>query len=229
MKWNGAYPIFPRIETRLNRFVPAESTLATGQLCLCSRPLSCTQSTSMAVTHRKRSISLALVRVSVGLVSYTYVAHPYSSEGRDRWLFRESTKRCTLHLAHIFLQGLTEPNHGSDPAGMETVAEEVDGGFVLNGAKTWISNAPVAWASPLPWPHNAYSYPPQRPVRRLGTLQMGWKSARVSAREGLSRQYCLVACRPICHGREPRVSRLLRSRISSRSAAPLPGPSSWTT
>ncbi|KAH9944600.1 acyl-CoA dehydrogenase/oxidase [Amylocystis lapponica] len=41
-------------------------------------------------------------------------------------------------------QGLTEPNHGSDPAGMETVAEEVDGGFVLNGAKTWITNAPVA-------------------------------------------------------------------------------------
>ncbi|KAF7979037.1 hypothetical protein HWV62_44029 [Athelia sp. TMB] len=42
------------------------------------------------------------------------------------------------------LYGLTEPNHGSDPAGMETTAEEVDGGFVLNGSKTWISNAPVA-------------------------------------------------------------------------------------
>ena len=40
--------------------------------------------------------------------------------------------------------GLTEPNHGSDPAGMETTAEEVDGGFILNGSKTWISNAPVA-------------------------------------------------------------------------------------
>ena len=42
------------------------------------------------------------------------------------------------------LQGLTEPNHGSNPAGMETVAEEIDGGYVLNGSKTWISNAPVA-------------------------------------------------------------------------------------
>ncbi|GJE85671.1 acyl-CoA dehydrogenase [Phanerochaete sordida] len=40
--------------------------------------------------------------------------------------------------------GLTEANHGSDPAGMETVAEEVDGGFKLSGAKTWISNAPVS-------------------------------------------------------------------------------------
>ena len=39
---------------------------------------------------------------------------------------------------------MTEPNHGSDPAGMETTAEEVDGGFVLNGSKTWISNSPVA-------------------------------------------------------------------------------------
>ncbi|KAF8622683.1 hypothetical protein AX15_006785 [Amanita polypyramis BW_CC] len=40
--------------------------------------------------------------------------------------------------------GLTEPNHGSDPAGMETTAEEVDGGYILNGSKTWITNAPVA-------------------------------------------------------------------------------------
>ncbi|KAM5545053.1 hypothetical protein V8D89_001164 [Ganoderma adspersum] len=40
--------------------------------------------------------------------------------------------------------GLTEPNHGSDPAGMETTATEVDGGYILNGSKTWISNAPVA-------------------------------------------------------------------------------------
>ncbi|EPQ55136.1 acyl-CoA dehydrogenase NM domain-like protein, partial [Gloeophyllum trabeum ATCC 11539] len=42
--------------------------------------------------------------------------------------------------------GLTEPNHGSDPAGMETTAEEApgQGGFILRGSKTWISNAPVA-------------------------------------------------------------------------------------
>ena len=43
------------------------------------------------------------------------------------------------------MQGLTEPNHGSDPGGMETTAEETDGGFILNGSKTWITNAPVAW------------------------------------------------------------------------------------
>src|SRR5664280_269472 len=40
--------------------------------------------------------------------------------------------------------GLTEPDHGSDPGSMVTRAEKVAGGYKLNGAKTWISNAPVA-------------------------------------------------------------------------------------
>ena len=40
--------------------------------------------------------------------------------------------------------GLTEPDAGSDPAGMKTVAKRVDGGYVLNGAKMWISNSPIA-------------------------------------------------------------------------------------
>ncbi|WP_299732461.1 acyl-CoA dehydrogenase [uncultured Tateyamaria sp.] len=40
--------------------------------------------------------------------------------------------------------GLTEPDAGSDPAGMKTTARKTDGGFVLNGAKMWISNAPIA-------------------------------------------------------------------------------------
>jgi glutaryl-CoA dehydrogenase len=40
--------------------------------------------------------------------------------------------------------GLTEPDAGSDPASMRTRAKKVDGGFVLNGSKTWITNAPIA-------------------------------------------------------------------------------------
>ena len=40
--------------------------------------------------------------------------------------------------------GLTEPNHGSDPSGMETRAKTVDGGYQLHGAKTWITNSPIA-------------------------------------------------------------------------------------
>jgi glutaryl-CoA dehydrogenase len=40
--------------------------------------------------------------------------------------------------------GLTEPDAGSDPGGMRTTAKKVDGGYVLSGAKTWISNSPIA-------------------------------------------------------------------------------------
>jgi glutaryl-CoA dehydrogenase len=40
--------------------------------------------------------------------------------------------------------GLTEADGGSDPASMRTTARQVDGGFVLNGAKMWITNAPIA-------------------------------------------------------------------------------------
>src|SRR6185436_4230233 len=40
--------------------------------------------------------------------------------------------------------GLTEPDHGSDPGGMLTHAKKVDGGYVLNGAKMWITNGTVS-------------------------------------------------------------------------------------
>jgi len=40
--------------------------------------------------------------------------------------------------------GLTEPDYGSDPGGMVTRAKKVDGGYLLNGAKMWISNSPIA-------------------------------------------------------------------------------------
>ena len=40
--------------------------------------------------------------------------------------------------------GLTEPNHGSDPGGMETRATKVDDGWILHGNKTWITNSPIA-------------------------------------------------------------------------------------
>jgi glutaryl-CoA dehydrogenase len=40
--------------------------------------------------------------------------------------------------------GLTEPNHGSDPGNMATKAQKVENGYILNGTKTWITNAPIA-------------------------------------------------------------------------------------
>ena len=40
--------------------------------------------------------------------------------------------------------GLTEPNHGSDPSSMETRAYKTDGGYTLQGSKSWITNSPLA-------------------------------------------------------------------------------------
>ena len=40
--------------------------------------------------------------------------------------------------------GLTEPDYGSDPGGMLTRSESTDGGYILNGTKTWITNSPIA-------------------------------------------------------------------------------------
>ena len=40
--------------------------------------------------------------------------------------------------------GLTEPDAGSDPGSMKTIARKVDDGYILNGSKTWITNAPIA-------------------------------------------------------------------------------------
>lgn len=40
--------------------------------------------------------------------------------------------------------GLTEPDAGSDPAGMKTRADKIDGGYRISGSKMWISNSPIA-------------------------------------------------------------------------------------
>ena len=60
------------------------------------------------------------------------------------WLARSSGRNICRRLATgewIGCFGLTEPDAGSDPAGMKTRAEKIDGGYRLNGAKTWISNS----------------------------------------------------------------------------------------
>ena len=65
--------------------------------------------------------------------------HEYGSETqRQKYL----PKLATGEWVGCF--GLTEPNHGSDPASMITRAKPVDGGFIMKGAKMWITNAPIA-------------------------------------------------------------------------------------
>ena len=75
-----------------------------------------------------------------------YPIHSYGSdEQKEEWLFDLGTGE------KVGCFGLTEPNHGSNPSGMETYAEKDGDEYVLNGTKTWITNSPlsdvaVVWA-----------------------------------------------------------------------------------
>ncbi|GAA5878132.1 hypothetical protein JCM8547_005636 [Rhodosporidiobolus lusitaniae] len=75
-------------------------------------------------------------------VQSSLVMHPINAFGSEELKEKYIPRLATGELIGCF--GLTEPDHGSDPAGMTTEAIETDGGFLLSGAKTWISNAPVA-------------------------------------------------------------------------------------
>ncbi|HZZ35973.1 MAG TPA: acyl-CoA dehydrogenase family protein, partial [Caulobacteraceae bacterium] len=75
--------------------------------------------------------------VQSSLVMYPIYAFG-SEEQRRRWL----PGMAKGEIVGCF--GLTEADGGSDPAAMRTAARRVDGGFVLNGAKMWITNAPIA-------------------------------------------------------------------------------------
>jgi glutaryl-CoA dehydrogenase len=65
--------------------------------------------------------------------------HKFGSEAQRRKYLPKLASGATVGCF-----GLTEPDHGSDPGAMTTRAEKVKGGFRLTGAKTWITNAPVA-------------------------------------------------------------------------------------
>jgi glutaryl-CoA dehydrogenase len=79
----------------------------------------------------------SMVSVQGALVMYPI--HAYGSEAqKERWLPGLGTGE----LVGCF--GLTEPEHGSNPSGMETYAEKDAGEYVLNGSKTWITNSPIS-------------------------------------------------------------------------------------
>jgi len=75
-------------------------------------------------------------------VQSSLVMHPINTFGSEGQKQKYLPKLASGEYIGCF--GLTEPDAGSDPAGMRTHAKKVDGGFVLNGSKTWISNAPIA-------------------------------------------------------------------------------------
>ena len=75
-------------------------------------------------------------------VQSSLVMHPIYAYGTEAQKKKYLPKLAKAELIGCF--GLTEPDYGSDPGSMVTRAEKVAGGFKLNGAKMWISNAPIA-------------------------------------------------------------------------------------
>jgi len=75
-------------------------------------------------------------------VQSSLVMHPINEYGSEAQRQKYLPKLATGEWVGCF--GLTEPNHGSDPASMITRAKPVDGGYVLRGAKMWITNSPIA-------------------------------------------------------------------------------------
>jgi glutaryl-CoA dehydrogenase len=79
---------------------------------------------------------------SMASVQGSLVMYPIHSYGSD-----EQKERYLRDLGageKVGCFGLTEPEHGSNPSAMETHAEKDGDGYVLNGAKTWITNSPIA-------------------------------------------------------------------------------------
>ncbi|MDG5496531.1 acyl-CoA dehydrogenase [Niveispirillum sp. BGYR6] len=75
-------------------------------------------------------------------VQSSLVMHPIFAYGSEDQRQKYLPKLASGEWIGCF--GLTEPDAGSDPAGMRTRAEKIDGGYRLTGAKMWITNAPIA-------------------------------------------------------------------------------------
>ncbi len=75
-------------------------------------------------------------------VQSSLVMHPIYAYGSEEQRKKYLPKLATGEWVGCF--GLTEPDVGSDPGGMKTRAERVDGGFRVTGAKMWITNSPIA-------------------------------------------------------------------------------------
>jgi glutaryl-CoA dehydrogenase len=75
-------------------------------------------------------------------VQSSLVMHPIHAYGTEAQREKYLPRLASGEIVGCF--GLTEPDHGSDPGGMKTRAKKVDGGYLMNGAKMWITNSPIA-------------------------------------------------------------------------------------
>ncbi|PIQ61871.1 MAG: acyl-CoA dehydrogenase [Bacteroidetes bacterium CG12_big_fil_rev_8_21_14_0_65_60_17] len=112
-------------------------------------------------------IARELERVDSGYRSFasvqsSLVMHPIHVFGTEDMRKNYLPRLASAELIGCF--GLTEPDHGSDPGSMVTNAVRGDGGWILNGAKMWITNSPVADVA-LVWA-KAHEAPGKKPVIR---------------------------------------------------------------
>ncbi len=75
-------------------------------------------------------------------VQSSLVMHPIFAYGTEDQRKKFLPKLASGEIVGCF--GLTEPDHGSDPSSMITRAKKVDGGYLVSGAKNWITNSPIA-------------------------------------------------------------------------------------
>jgi len=92
-------------------------------------------------------IARAVERVDSGYrsamsVQSSLVMYPIYAYGSEEQRTKYLPRLATGELVGCF--GLTEPDAGSDPGGMRTRAQKVQGGYVLTGTKMWITNSPIA-------------------------------------------------------------------------------------
>jgi glutaryl-CoA dehydrogenase len=92
-------------------------------------------------------IARAVERVDSGYrsamsVQSSLVMHPINAYGTEEQKRKYLPKLASGEWVGCF--GLTEPDAGSDPGGMRTRAEKIDGGYRISGAKMWITNSPIA-------------------------------------------------------------------------------------
>jgi alkylation response protein AidB-like acyl-CoA dehydrogenase len=130
-------------------------------------------------------------------VQSSLVMHPIYAYGTEEQRQRFLPGLASGTLIGCF--GLTEPDAGSDPAGMRTRAVPMDGGYRLNGAKMWITNSPIAdlavvWAKSASHGEAIRGFVVERGMRGFSTPKIEKKlSLRASSTGGQSAAECFRA------------------------------------
>jgi glutaryl-CoA dehydrogenase len=115
----------------------------------------------------------SMMSVQSSLVMYPIYAYG-SEEQRRKYL----PKLASGEFVGCF--GLTEPDAGSDPGGMKTRAEKIDGGYRLTGTKMWISNSPIAdvfvvWAKSAAHDNQIRGFVLEKGMKGLSAPKIGGK------------------------------------------------------